>query len=210
MDFLDAGLIKTLKEWNADHQSFSALFAPKNSKNIVTLDQLIQMCSHLFIKNTKDIKRIFLFTCEDSPSSNDEKTISIRKAHDLADSKVKIELFPLNFWLHKTVHQFKITKWYSDILLLDSELEDQGSMNNIDHLNSLLKKRAKPKRAVTSVEFQISESLSIGVSVYSGSKDESIPKSNANVNVKNNNLVVCDTTLVDAETRKPVDKTDIK
>lgn len=93
---------------------------PKStSQPNLPIDKLLQLCSHVFLNLKKYEKKIFIFTCNDDCSNADEKNISVRKAQDMFDNKILIELFPLNPIVDGKSIKFDLTKFWEDLIQFD-------------------------------------------------------------------------------------------
>ena len=82
------------------------------------------MCTY-FLGLKKHDKRLFIFTCEDDAKSADERNLSVRKAQDMFENNILIELFSLGKVVDTREIKFDVTKFWQDIRL-------EGILNNED------------------------------------------------------------------------------
>jgi len=120
LDLIDIANIRQLTEYCDDLNKLYSVIMPKNNiQPNLALDKLLQMCSHVFLNIKKYEKRIFIFTCNDECNNADERNISVRKAQDMFDNKIFIELFPLNPVVNGVSVKFSLSKFWEDIIQFD-------------------------------------------------------------------------------------------
>ena len=133
--------------------------------------------SHSLLKNydKKSYKRrIFLFTDNDDPISDDQdKNICIQRAKDMYESDITIELFPMNF----NNKRFNLSNFYSQIIPANSDDDLDGGNDNLlsieqctDRLRELTKRiRQKEikKRTLGRCPFFLTNNTKIYMNIYS-------------------------------------------
>lgn len=112
-------------------------------------------------------KRIFFFTNTDNPSEGElqAQTAAKRKAQDLADLGIEIELFSMN----KPGEKFDLNRFYNQILSLDEEdVTDHYPVgaDKLDQIMNQLNKKQYKKRTMARLPFQITENVQIAVRVF--------------------------------------------
>ena len=126
---------------------------PPTDESKYYLSNALWVCHSMFkdYDKTKYFRRIFLFTNNDNPLSNEtqEKDIVFQRARDMIEGDISIELFPLNF-----SGIFDIRKFYENIILANTDQPEENDNTDCNKLLSMekcedrlreLKKRIRQK-----------------------------------------------------------------
>lgn len=177
--------------------------------NEFELADALWSCSNMFANSTYKLaqKRILLFTSTDDPhrSKRDVKNRAVKKAKDLADLGIELELLHLK----QGNDVFDVKKFYRDII---SEEEFDGLSDPTEKFEELLTRvRSKEfkKRAVTRIPLQLAENLALSVSVYTLNRPAT-KGAYVKLDSRTNEEVKCVTKYMCADTGHELFPTDIK
>jgi len=208
LDMPDADRILQLEQLESSDgvQSFGNDYG--NSDGFALSDAL-WACSKMFASTTYKIshKRILLFTNNDDPHrvDNEKKKRAIRKAKDLSDLGIDLQLLHL-----KSEGEFDVNKFYIDIM--DDE-EEEGDLpdpaEKLDELMMRVRMKEYKKRSTASVAFQLGGGMNMGVSIYSLNRPQK-KGSYIHVDSRTNEEVQCVTKYICRDTGQELLPTDIK
>lgn len=116
-------------------------------------------------------KRVFLFTCEDTPNGKSESLQRAAKTRgrDLIDLGISLELFALPKPVGSSIYkQFNYKQFYSSIISdLEEEEENQDQLSKFEELLSSVRRRETRKRALARTEMSLGPSMNLSVKLYS-------------------------------------------
>ncbi len=140
----------------------------------ITLNEALWIChSELKNLNQKDYnRRIFLFTDEDNPMSQEQnlhkRELTIQRAKDMLESEIIIELFPMNF-----LRNFDLRKFYCEIIPKEENsnqdyiLTRDNSQNKLRELTKRIRQKEIKKRTLGSCMFYVSKDIKVSINFYS-------------------------------------------
>ncbi|KAI8088997.1 SPOC like C-terminal domain-containing protein [Halteromyces radiatus] len=142
------------------------------------LGDVFWTCADIFsaITQKRTSKRVFLFTNQDHPHSDNEKlrNAAIQRAKDLLDMNIRIELFGLD----RIHHNFDYKHFYREVFIHeksddfydDDEANDfimEKGSTKLEELMTRIRRKEVKKRSLFSIPFNIAKDLTIGVKGYS-------------------------------------------
>lgn len=173
LDVPDAERIKELEDFVKDPSLFQRNISSATEETV--LGNVFWACSSLFgpLKRKPGSKRVFLFTNNDEPHAGNvgmQRAAKIR-ARDLSDLGIFVELFELN----RTGQQFNLACFYTDVLPLPLDQDDETistsytaeSSEKFAELMAKVRRRESRKRALGKMPMVFGEGMSIAIRVYS-------------------------------------------
>ncbi|KAH7049058.1 SPOC like C-terminal domain-containing protein [Linnemannia elongata] len=170
LDVPDVGKIQQLEAIEEQRTNFDEEFGTSNGD--YTLGEMFWTATNMFGGSAQRIgsKRLFLFTNEDDPHSNDISLRSASKvrAKDLQEFGIKIELFDMD----KPMQKFHRTNFYKDILLdsvddnEESQSQEEQTTAKLGELLQRVRRKEVKKRSLFNIPFKLSTNLEIGVKGY--------------------------------------------
>ncbi|KAF9130438.1 X-ray repair cross-complementing protein 6 [Mortierella sp. 14UC] len=171
LDVPDVSKIQQLEAIEDQRTNFDEEFGTSNGD--YTLGEMFWTATNLFGGSAQRIgsKRLFLFTNEDDPHSNDISLRSASKvrAKDLQEFGIKIELFDMD----KPMEKFNRKNFYKDILLdaVDDEEDNSPSQEEqtsakLGELLQRVRRKEVKKRSLFNIPLKVSPNLEIGVKGY--------------------------------------------
>jgi len=204
----DAGLIKKIKNLsdrsnpskNKEHKKFLLENFPPANKEI-SLNDALWICQTEFknfdAKNFN--RRIFLFTENDNPMTNDhnERIKTLQRGKDMLESEIILELFPMTM-----NRPFDMKKFFSDIIPQNNEdliLTKENCMDRIKELNKRIRQKEFKKRRIGRCPFFLTKDVKILVNFYSTLRKAVRPSSHF-IEAKNNKQLASINNLICKDT----------
>lgn len=187
------------------------LKGPELSKNSKTdFIKLILLCNSIF--RTKLIqknyfKRIFLFTHKDDPECEWNNSFSKDKlVNEMNELGIEFEIFPII----QTGEKFEYSKFYSNFMQNnDDTVLNYDTIDKFKDLLSKLRKKEFKKRALCGTFFNISDSVKIGVKIYSLFKKMRKPTGTM-IDSETQNIIKKEKKYFSVETETFIDDNNIK
>ncbi|KAI8384252.1 SPOC like C-terminal domain-containing protein [Radiomyces spectabilis] len=178
LDVPDAHRIKEMEALAKGPTDFEKEYG--STKEEYPFGNVFWTCTDLFAASTqkKGTRRIFLITNTDNPHADNAnlRNSAIRRAKDLWDVGIRIELFGLD---QSDGHHFDYKLFYSEIMAMEDEEADgdddesrldskdyQSSMNKLEELMQKIRRKEVKKRSQFRIPFHLAEGLTIGVRGY--------------------------------------------
>ncbi|KAI1319829.1 X-ray repair cross-complementing protein 6 [Mortierella claussenii] len=164
----DVNKIQQLETIDDKMVNFDEEFGTSNGS--YTLGEVFWTASSLFSSNAQRVgsKRMFLFTNEDDPHSEDISLRSASKvrAKDLQQFGLKIELFDID----KPGEKFNRKNFYKDILIEGVDDDDaaptEDTSSKLSELLQRVQRKEVKKRALFNIPLKLAPGLEIGVKGY--------------------------------------------
>ena len=123
--------------------------------------------SSLFGKIKTDSRRVFLFTDEDTPHTDEDNLSRARaRLHDYETSRIEVELFAFD----RADHEFQLAPFYS-MLNVGSEDEEENRLwkafNKLEDMVEKTKMKVVKKRTLAMLKFSLCDGVEMGVKIYS-------------------------------------------
>jgi len=185
MQRLDTPDAATIKSFQLKIETFESEFgfAPKASRS--PLFEALWSCHQEFksVEKQSFNKRIFLFTDEDCPGTENDQLMAQQRANDLAELNVDIELFPMPKPQGHSDEEskngeyaapvFDVRKFYANIISYDEDqqftelLGIEGAQSRIFELMKRIRQKEFKKRTIGKCMFNVSPGSQIALSFFS-------------------------------------------
>jgi len=176
LDFYSADGINKVEQLKKRFSEFKQL----DNNYEYKLYEALWACSSMFkeSKGTGEVtQRLFMFTSDDDPNSNDKKEqeTAINHMKSMNSSDIEIELFPIDI---PSFPPFQMNRFYGNAIVIDKEDVSESTINfsvKLAQLNSRIRKKEFSKRLVSRIDFKFGGSVSVGVRAYSLISKQSKP-----------------------------------
>ncbi|XP_065317084.1 X-ray repair cross-complementing protein 5-like isoform X1 [Gordionus sp. m RMFG-2023] len=187
-DHLGAESIKKIEKFMKDIEkeiiNFPFGHHNKDNNYQASIAESLWICSNQFIHSKYKMgpKKIYIFTCQDNPHSDDPhlRKQAIQRARDANESDIDIQLIGFSDspdGKGTASDTFDMSKFYKELLTLnDEEVENYPTSEELlDELESRLRIRDYRKRAVSKLPFNIGPTTIVAVSLYALVSSTKIP-----------------------------------